>query len=509
MKNVEKYECRKAQGGFAAGSVFLLRTGYEEHSLRSEKAEEERLEEAVETLIQRLSFRRERSERVAAELIDAEIMILKDEFFIGYAKTLIREEGLSAAEAVKKAGTEACEKLCESDDEMLRERSADVRGLAETLHSLLSGREVLLPETPCILVGESISPGSVLMTEPGRILGILTETGSRTSHLSILAEHYGVPYLYGLEDLTKKIGDGDFLILDGEEGIVTVNPDESAREEALRHRKAPQKKAPEKTGIKVYANIAGTKELDAVLKAGARGIGLVRSEFLFFNRPKAPTEEEQVAAYQEIVSAMEPKEAVIRLLDIGPDKHPVWLPMKDEANPAMGLRGIRVLLTNKDLLRTQLKALLRAAVAGNLKILIPMVTSLWELDETKKEIETAAAELSARGIPFRIPELGVMIETPAAVMLAPELAEKAAFFSIGTNDLTQFTLAVDRETEDTDPAYDPCHEAVFKMIALTVNAAHAAGIPVTVCGELAVIPEAAGRLIALGVDALSVPVGRI
>jgi glucose-specific phosphotransferase system IIA component len=258
------------------------------------------------------------------------------------------------------------------------------------------------------------------------------------------------------------------------------------------------------TRTKICANISRAEEADGLPEKGADGIGLFRSELLFLNGAKAPTEEEQFEAYRHAAEAMEGRETVIRTMDIGSDKHAVWLEMPKEINPALGLRGLRVSLEHRELFRTQLRALLRAAVYGNIRIMIPMIASEWELDEVLREMQTAALELEQRREQYRIPEIGVMIETPAAVMIAPALAEKARFFSIGTNDLTQYTLAVDREARGMDRYCDPMHEAVIRMIAMATEAAHAKHIPVAVCGELAGAPRGTERLIRLGVDELSV-----
>ena len=507
-----RYECRTAQKGFAAGKAFVIRPERTGEYRPGDPAEETaRLETAAAELKRRLAAGKEHADPAGAAVIDAEILMLDDEGFLGSARRGIREEGLGAPEAVKQAAEQLCGKLTESGQDYIRRRCEDIRGLAAGLTALIAGG----PETPgepCILSGSELSPGQITMIGPEMILGILTETGSPTSHVSVLAGNYGIPCLYGLENLQEKVRSQDYLILDPEGEGVWVNPpaekirEAEARQAEIREARENQQKqaAGKATRTKICANISRAEEADGLPERGADGIGLFRSELLFLNGAEAPAEEEQFEAYRHAAEAMDGRETVIRTMDIGSDKHAAWLEMPEEINPALGLRGLRVSLENRELFRTQLRALLRAAVYGNVRIMIPMVASEWELDEVLKEIQTAAEELDRRGERYRIPETGVMIETPAAVMIAPALAEKARFFSIGTNDLTQYTLAVDREARGMERYSDPMHEAVLRMIVLATEAAHAKGIPVAVCGELAGNPKGEEQLIRLGVDELSV-----
>ena len=507
-----RYECRTAQKGFAAGKAFVLRPDRAGEYRPGDPAEEsDRLETAAAEMNRRLAAGKEHANPEEAAVIDAEILILNGEEFLGSARRGIREERLGAPEAVKQAAEKLCGMLAESGQDYIRQRCEDVRGLAAGLTALITGR-LETPAEPCILAGSELSPGQITMIGPEMIRGILTETGSATSHVSVLAGNYGIPYLYGLENLPEKVHHQDYLILDPEGAGVWVNPPAEKIREAEAHqaeiaqaREKQQKQAAGKvTRTKICANISRAEEADGLPEKGADGIGLFRSELLFLNGAKAPTEEEQFEAYRHAAEAMEGRETVIRTMDIGSDKHAEWLEMPEEINPALGLRGLRVSLEHRELFRTQLRALLRAAVYGNIRIMIPMIASEWELDEVLQETQTAASELEQRGERYRIPEIGVMIETPAAVMIAPALAEKARFFSIGTNDLTQYTLAVDREARGMDRYCDPMHEAVIRMIAMATEAAHAKHIPVAVCGELGGTPQGTERLIRLGVDELSV-----
>ena len=507
-----RYECRTAQKGFAAGKAFVIRPERTGEYRQGDPAEEAaRLESAAAEMKQKLEEGKEHADPAGAAVIDAEILILDGEDFLGPARRSIREEGLGAPEAVKRAAEELCGMLTESGQDYIRQRCEDVRGLAAGLTALITGGAEA-PAEPCILAGSELSPGQITMIGPDMIRGILTETGSPTSHVSVLAGNYGIPCLYGLENLPEKVRQGDYLIFDPEGEGVWVNPpaekirEAEARQEQIREAREEQRKraAGKTTRTRICANISRAEEADGLPEKGADGIGLFRSELLFLNGTEAPDEEEQFEAYRHAAEAMAGRETVIRTMDIGSDKHAAWLKMPEEINPALGLRGLRVSLEHRDLFRTQLRALLRAAAYGNIRIMIPMVASVWELDEVLKETQTAAEELERRGEKYRVPETGVMIETPAAVMIAPALAEKARFFSIGTNDLTQYTLAVDREARGMERYSDPMHEAVLRMIALATEAAHAKQIPVAVCGEMAGDPRGTEQLIRLGVDELSV-----
>ena len=516
---MNRYACSVAQEGFAAGEAFVLfRPGAANVQPDDPASEAARLERAIAELSGRLSRGRADQTPEEAAIADAEIQILQGADFAAYARSLILEEGLSASQAVSRTAEKLSAMLASSGNEYIRARGEDVRGLSASLSLLLEKTDGGFPDMPCILVADELSPAQLLsMPEPELIRGILTCTGSRTSHVSVLAGNSGIPYLYGLEMPAEKVRSGDYLILDTEQGCVLVNPPEEERRKAEEKQLSMEKlrnirKTPgtgPATRTRIFANISGTEKTEDLLAAAPDGIGLFRSEFLFMDRDAPPSEEEQYQAYRRIAEAMQEREVTIRTMDIGSDKKADWLKLPQEANPALGLRGLRVQLEHRDLFRVQLRALLRAAACGHIRIMVPMIASLWEVEEVQAEIGSAAAELEHASVPFRIPELGVMIETPAAVMIAPELAGRVRFFSIGTNDLTQYTLAVDREAQHLERYADPQHEAVFRMIRLAVDAAHEQKIPVAVCGELAGRPGALERLIRLGVDELSVSVAKI
>ena len=514
---MERYECKTAQAGFAAGRAWVIRPRQAETYRQGDaRAEDANLMRAVEEMDRHLAATGKDGSRTDTALMDTERMILNGEEFLGEIRRGIREEGLNAPEAVKKTAGKLCAMLEESGTDYIRERCDDIRGLADGLEALLMDGGSQAPEEACILVADEISPAELLLIGTENVHGILTRSGSPTSHVSVLAGNLGIPYLYGLENILVKISPGDYLILDTEKGAVFVNPageairEAEARQEVMQKKRAAQRAKADTlvTRTAVCANISCAEEAEGAWQAGMDGVGLLRSEFLFLNRQEAPLEDEQFEAYRHAAEAMGGREVVIRTMDIGSDKQAGWLGLPQETNPALGLRGLRVSLAHRELFRTQLRALLRAAAYGEIKIMIPMVASEWELDEAAKEMRLAGEELSRRGERYRVPEMGVMIETPAAVMIAPALAKKAAFFSIGTNDLTQYTLAVDREANDLEPYLDPLHDAVLRMIALTVEAAHANGIRVAVCGELAGDERAIEKLLRLGVDELSVSVSK-
>ena len=445
----------------------MSRNTDQEYHQGDESEENSRLDLAVGVLEKKLDQRMSGGKE---DMIKAQIMILNEDDYTGYAHVLIKEKGMSAVDALKAAERSLCSKLESSGNEYIKERCADIRGMTQNLIDIMTGNDIKYPETPCILVAEELSPSDISMMDPEMILGVITENGSPTSHVSVLAGNLGVPYIYGISGILGNVKHDDLVILDSDNGIVVDPPREKADEALARQAELLKKKKELKdtadvlrTRTKIYANIGGLSELEALTASGADGVGLVRSEFLFTGRKDAPSEDEQFEAYKSIVSAMSGREVVIRTMDIGSDKQAEWLPLPQEANPALGLRGLRVSLEHRELFQTQLKAIMRAAVYGNLKIMIPMVTSEWEIDAVVEEMKVSALELESREIPCRIPELGVMIETPAAVMIAPQLALKVSFFSIGTNDLAQYTLALDRESRGLDRYYDPMHEAVFKI----------------------------------------------
>lgn len=518
------FECMVAQEGFFAGPVHVVRSGSVGNNAQVGDVEAElaSFREAVSSLKESLSGAGRGAGRARgknADIRDAMRAILADEAFALRVEKGIREQRLSAATALRKAADELAASFEGLSSEYLRARQEDVRGVADELAAILA-RAIDGVGEPSAFVAEEIGCAQLLGVDEAFIGALITENGSVSSHVSIIAGNLCIPYLYGNAAAVTAAAEAEYVVVDSASATVTVDPDDGARAAAearmaefLREqearRRAEARAAAASTRTKVFANIAGFEDVEAIAASGADGIGLFRTEFLYMGRDEAPSEDEEFAAYKAVLEVMGNKPVVIRTMDLGSDKMVPWLDFGDEPNPALGLRGVRVSLERGDVFRTQLRALLRAAPSGNLKVMLPMVASAWEIDEVARMVQEVAAELAGEGASFEIPELGIMVETPAAVVCADDLAKKAAFFSVGTNDLTQYALAVDREASGAARYFDAHHEAVFKMLEMTVAAAHRNGIEVGVCGQLAADPAAIERLVGMGVDRLSVPVGKV
>ncbi len=504
--------CCAAQSGLAAATAFALKkkpVASAALGSADPSAELNALVSAVQALKQELEAAAAKANEDTAAILEAEAALLENDFLTGAEKT-IREKNCTALGAVQETAKALSESLERNENAYIRQRAEDMRGMGQRLCALLRGEKHILPEEPFILVAEELSPAELSAYPAALLRGILTAKGGVGSHVSILAGNLGIPYLIGDAEAVAAIETGERLILRDDKLI--TEPDEQLWNETLTEIETKKKAAAvplEKTRTKVCANIAGVGDCPALAASAAEGVGLFRSEFLFLDCAHVPTEEEQFEAYRTVTELMGERECVIRTMDIGSDKKADWLELPPEKNPALGCRGLRVSLQKSELFLTQLRALLRAAVYGNLKIMVPMVASLWEIDAVREQLSLAAAELEERKAEYRIPALGAMVETPAAVLMAPELAEKVDFFSLGTNDLTQYTLAIDREADGLERYYDPCHEAVLRLIAMTVEAGHNSGIPTAICGELGGNPQAIPRLVELGVDELSVSLSKV
>ena len=542
---MKEYVLKTAQNGFAAGEVFdvdAIGAGLVENSADARPAGKEvdvadalaagrediksyctavennaeelrRFDKAVQALIRELNTAAEKADENNAAIFEAEQMLLEDDRYAGAVRKLISEGGQEASFAVRKIGQSLVEEFELSESSYIRGRSDDVKGITHRLLGLLRGDENRTLTVPSIIVAEELSPLQLSGLDAAFILGIITVKGTPSSHVSVIAGNLGIPYVYGSSEAIEAARTCRRLIIDGEK--VITDPEEEMYRQALQRMEESRNRA-EDSGLndfdrrtKVFANIAGPKDIETLLASGAEGVGLFRSEFLFLERDSAPSEEEQFEAYRSVVEAMGEKETVIRTMDLGSDKKPSWMPFPDEKNPALGLRGIRISLKEHELFKTQLRALLRAAEYGNLKVMVPMVTSVREIEAIKACMKECAEELTKEEVSFRIPPLGAMVETPAAALIAEQLAQKVDFFSIGTNDLTQYTLALDREAEGLDDFYDPCHEAVLSLIRMTARAGVKNNIPTSVCGELAGNPAAIIRLIEAGVNKLSVSVPKV
>lgn len=458
-------------------------------------------------------------DKSAASIFEVHGMLLDDMQYITEINSTIMAEGVNAEYAVAKAGRKISEMFENMADEYMKARALDMKDITEQLIKSLNGEgeNIFAKEESSIIVAEELSPSEILRMDKGKVLAFVSIHGSAYSHAAILAKGMGIPMLVGTPLCLDKLETGMEAVVDGFAGEFILKPTIKIREwaevkmrvwlseqEWMKSLKREENDTREGKKISICANISKIAEVDVALAEGVDGIGLFRSEFIYIGKSDFPTEEEQFQVYSHVLRRMEGKKVVIRTLDMGADKQADYFQLPQEENPALGLRGIRICLTRPDIFKTQLRALFRAGVYGNLSIMYPMITSPWEMEQIKDIVAGTGQELKVAGIPYKIPEQGIMIETPAAVMLSGELAELADFFSIGTNDLTQYTLALDRQNESLDLFYDPQHKAVLNMIQLVVRQAHKAGKQVGICGELAAATEFTEQFIEMGIDELSV-----
>lgn len=514
---MKEYICHVAQKGLYAGPVYALFTSASEIEKKYADftAESNKLDFASSRIKQALS-EQDYSEK-NAEIMETVEMMLEDESFMDEIKQYIHDEGCNAEYAVKIKSEEYAKKMEKSESDYLRARAFDVLGIGEQLIRVMSGKDDTKLTGLSALVAYDISPAQLTSFDNKLLGGLITDKGSPNSHLSILAGNLKIPYIYGNSEAVTAAINSQYILIDDEKLI--LEPDEKMIAEAkarmaLNEEKQKQCLELEKDAIcktKIYANIAGPEDLPQLLESEADGVGLFRSEFLFLGKDTAPSEEEQYQAYKAVLEAMKEKEVIIRTMDLGSDKKVDWLSIPDEPNPALGLRGVRVSLEKKEVFNTQLRALLRAGVYGNLKVMFPMIASGWEVNEIADCMQSAARELEKENISYKIPELGIMVETPAAALTADQLSksEYVNFFSIGTNDLTQYTLALDRESQGLDRYFNSNHEAVIRLIEITAKEGHKNGVTTGICGQLAADPDLTERLIAAGVDELSVPISKV
>lgn len=519
-----------AAAGVAIGKAFVLPAWeWDVQDRRMEKVdlakEFERLYEGIRTSKTEIEFmKNEIKETVGvaeSSIFDAHIAILEDPVFMSEIQGIIERQYKAAEVAVKEAIDHFVTMFDLLDDEYMKERALDIKDVGNRLlKHLLGTPEITLPADtqPYILVAKELSPSQLVHLNPENVLGMVTMAGGQTSHSAIMARAIGIPLVSGLENkLVEPLQTGDFLIIDGDDGRIYLNPEQELIDrfteiaEGQRRRKEQLQllasvDAVTKDGyhLRLAGNISSLKDLEQVMKYGAHGVGLFRTEFLYMDRPTFPTEEEQYEVYRQIVEKAGGYPVVIRTLDIGGDKQLEYFALPEEENPVLGYRGIRISLDSNELFKTQLTALLRASAHGNVKILFPMISSLEEFRGAKRILEEAKLDLAVRGLPFRSDiEAGIMIEVPAAAAIADLLAKEADFFSIGTNDLVQYVLAVDRMNEKIAHMYHPFHPAVLRLLRQTVSAAKEEGIPVSVCGELAGDERALPIWLHLGVDSLS------
>ena len=457
-----------------------------------------------------------------ALIFDSHLLVLEDPMLLEEVSRFIREDLVSAEFAFFQASEKYAEALAKVDDAYLSERAADIRDVTQRVLANLTGQPACagladLTE-PCIVVAHDLTPSDTATMDPAMVLGFVTEVGSRTSHTAILARSLRIPAVLGLGEAISELHTGQSVLLDGFNGFVVIEPSEqtlfeygqlverqTSIEESLEviHDDAAETRDGHR--IILSSNIERAADVESVLQCGATGVGLFRTEFLFINRSDLPDEEEQFAAYRQVTESLAPDPVIIRTLDLGGDKLLSHVNVAAEMNPFLGWRAIRLCLEEKDLFRTQLRAILRASAFGDLKIMYPMVSGVEELEAANVLLDECRGQLRAEGVAFaEALEIGVMIETPSAAMIADSLAKRVQFFSIGTNDLIQYTLAVDRLNEKVADLYDPTHPALLRLMQLTVEAGKRNGIWTGLCGEMAGDPTAIPLLIGLGIDELSV-----
>ncbi len=452
-----------------------------------------------------------------AAIFEVHKMMLEDDDYLDAIRNIIETQGVNAEYAVATTGDNFAAMFANMDDEYMKARSADVKDISERLVNILMGsvsNHNLIVE-PSIIVADDLAPSETVQMDKELVLAFVTRQGSVNSHTAILARTMNIPALVGSP---VPIGvDGKQAIVDGNSGQFLIEPREEIiqryekkKEIELQNRelllalKGKKAITPEGKEIKLYANIGGVGDIAAVLANDAAGIGLFRSEFLYLQSKHYPTEEEQFQAYRTVAEMMGGKQVIIRTMDIGADKQIDYFQLEREENPALGFRALRICLTRKEIFKTQLRALYRASAFGNIAIMVPMIISMWEVKKVKEIMVEVKQELEGDKIKIGEVEFGIMIETPAAVMLAKELAEEVDFFSVGTNDLTQYTLAIDRQNQALEPFYDAHHPAIMKMIQHVIDCAHEAGIWAGICGELGADLSLTKRFIEMGIDELSV-----
>ncbi len=455
-----------------------------------------------------------------AMIFEIHQMMLEDLDYLESIENIIRTQEVNAEYAVATTADNFAAMFSAMDDAYMQGRAADVKDVSERVLNILSGADTGLQEMnePCIIAADDLAPSETVQLDKSKVLGFATMYGSSNSHTAILARTMNIPAVIGLGEDLKAEYNGKDAIIDGFTGTLYIEPDEETMK-AMQEKRAKdleqralleQLKGKEnvtKSGqkINVYANIGNVSDLGAVLKNDAGGIGLFRSEFLYLENSDFPTEEQQFAVYKKVAESMAGKKVIIRTLDIGADKQVDYFGLDKEENPALGYRAIRICLTRPEIFKTQLRALYRAAVFGNISIMFPMIISVKEVQKIKEIIAEVKEELKSEGIPYKEDvELGIMIETPASVMVSRELAKEVDFFSVGTNDLTQYTLAIDRQNSKLDEFYDPHHPAVLRMIKMAAESAHAEGAWIGICGELGADLELTEEFLKMGLDELSV-----
>ena len=520
------FQGKSVYKGIVMGPVAVLKKNdYQVKRARIEdpEAEVKRVEEAVEVSKKQLGRLYDKAVRevgeASAAIFEVHQMMLEDEDYLESMENMIRTELVNAEYAAAATGDNFAEMFAAMDDEYMKARSADVKDISERLVRNLSGEgdNDLSSMEPSVIVADDLSPSETVQMDKEKILAFVTVHGSTNSHTAILARMMNIPALIGVPMDLNGLKTGMTAVVDGFSGQVIFEPEEDVRKETekrmqeeaekqklLEELKGKENITPDGRKINIYANIGSVGDLGYVMENDAGGIGLFRSEFLYLGRNDFPTEEEQFQAYKQAVQTMAGKKVIIRTLDIGADKQVEYFNLGKEENPALGYRAIRICLKQPEIFKAQLRVLFRAAVYGNLSVMYPMITSTEEVEKIYAIVAEVEEELKKQEVQYKIPEQGIMIETPAAVMISDRLAEMVDFFSIGTNDLTQYTLAIDRQNEQLDDFYNPHHEAVLRMIRMVVENAHKCGKWAGICGELGADLTLTEQFVRMGVDELSV-----
>ena len=510
--------------GVAVGKIVFY--GKKEEVVKRERiddieAEIKRLEEALNTSVAQLEKLYEKAlvevGEANAAIFEIHQMMLQDEDYLDAIRNMIRTQNVNAEYATANTGDHFSQMFASMEDDYMRARAADVKDISERLIRVLAGIEEkeLEGNEPVIIIAEDLAPSETVQLDKSKVLAFVTRLGSSNSHTAILARTMNIPALIGVE--IDPAWDGMMGAVDGAKATIYLEPDEDtltliaqkklrqdAYKKMLLELKGKETVTPDGRKINLYANIGNIGDAGAALYNDAEGIGLFRSEFLYLEKDHYPTEEEQFQAYKAVAETMAGKKVIIRTLDIGADKQVDYFEMEKEENPAMGYRAIRICLDRTQIFKTQLRALFRASAYGNISIMYPMIISVQEVQEIKQIVSEVKQELTHQGIAFSDVEQGIMIETPAAAIISDLLAKEVDFFSIGTNDLTQYTLAIDRQNPKLDSIYDPHHEAVLRLIEMVTRNGHQEGIWVGICGELAADTTLTERFIEMGIDELSV-----